>query len=389
MHLNQLSTPWPTTLGVPFSSWRSHDSGGTRWSEINNGGAGVYNWTLLDDWLALAAEYGQDVLFTLYSTPNWAASNPALVCDASATFGNGTCTPPDDLNPDGTGTDQHVKDFITALMNHVGPGKIKYIEIWNEPNNPPEWTGTLAQIVRMTQDVRTVAQSIDPNVLICSPAETGDGTNLNQMNWLGAFLAAGGGAYVDVITLHGHVPDDTPEFIATRIDNTRTVMAIYGQSAKPIFDTEGSWPALEAPPVDEVAFTGRHFLLQIAEQIQKFYLYSFDLKIDGYLYDRTEQMLTPNATAYEQIYTWTVGALPSSPCSASGTVWSCDFKRANNYEALAVWDSSGNCFDCTTATYAVPAQFKQYRDLAGNLTPISASTVPIGPRPILLETGTF
>jgi hypothetical protein len=218
----------------------------------------------------------------------------------------------------------------------VGTEKIKYIEIWNEPNNPTEWTGTQAQIVRMTQDVRTVAQSIDPNVLICSPLETGDGANTVQMNWLGAFLAAGGGAYVDVIALHGRVPDDTPELVATRIDNTRTVMATYGQSAKPIFDTEGSWPGDGTPPVDEVAFTGRHLPLQIAEQIQKFYLYSFDLTSNGYLYDRTEQRLTPNATAYQQIYAWTVGALPSGPWSASGTVWSCEFTRANNYEALAV-----------------------------------------------------
>jgi len=293
------------------------------------------------------------------------------------------------LNPDGTGTDQHVKDFVTALMQHVGSEKIKYIEIWNEPNNGLEWSGTIAQLVRMVKDVRSVAQSIDPNVLICSPPETGDGQSGIEMNWLAEFLAAGGGDFVDIITFHGYVPSTNPENIVARIENTRAVMARYGQSGKPIFDTEGSWLARKGSPVDEVAFTARHYLLQIAENIQKFYLYSFDLTSEGHLYDRTTKMLTPNAVAYKQFYAWTVGALPSAPCSTSGTIWSCDLKRANNYEALAVWDDSSTCFACTTSTYDVPVKFKQYRDLAGNLNPISGSKVPIGPRPILLETGTF
>lgn len=387
MHINSQSTPWPITLSVPFGDYRTHDSAGTRWSEINTG-SGMYDWTKLDQWLALAEQYGQDILFNFFSTPTWAASDPTLVCDDSALFGDGTCTPPDDLNADGTGTDQHLKDFITALMNHVGVGKIKYIEIWNEPNDQNKWNGTQAQIVRMTQDVRAVAQSIDPNVLICAPPETGDGTAGEQMNWLGAFLAAGGGAYVDVITLHGHVPGDSPEDIAPRIDSTRAEMALYGQSGKPIFDTEGSWAADLTSPVDEVAFTGRHYLLQIAKAIQRTYWYAFDLA-DGYFYDRTTGQLTANATAYEQIYAWTTGASPSGACSAIGTVWTCAFARSNNYQALAVWDVSSNCYACTTMMYTVPAQFTQYRDLTGNLTPVSGSQVPIGPRPILLETGTF
>jgi len=388
MHINGGNTPWPTDLSVPFGAWRSHDSGGTRWSEINTA-PGAYDWSSLDEWMTLAQQNGQDVLYNFYSTPTWAASDPTQSCVASALFGKGTCTPPDDLNPDGTGTDQHVMDFTTALMNHVGPGKIKFIEIWNEPNNSGEWTGTQAQIVRMTQDIRAVAESIDPNVLICAPPETGDGTANEQMNWLAAFLAAGGGALVDVITLHGHVPGDSPESIAPRIENTRSVMALYGQSGKPIFDTEGSWSAGLPSPVDEVAFTGRHYLLQIAEGIQRFYLYAFDIGDDGNLYDLNTQTLTPNATAYDQIYTWTTGAIASGPCSANGTVWTCGFSRSNNYQAIAVWDTSANCFNCTTMMYNAPAQFKQYRDLSGNLTTISGSQVPIGPRPILLETGSF
>ena len=73
--------------------------------------------------------------------------------------------------------------------------------------------------------------------------------------------------------------------------------------------------------------------------------------------------VTPNATAYQQLYAWTVGAVASGPCSATGTVWSCGLTRSNNYQALAVWDVSRACLNCNTGTYDVPVQFKRYRDL--------------------------
>jgi hypothetical protein len=170
-------------------------------------------------------------------------------------------------------------------MQHVGPGTIQYIEIWNEPNVAGEWTGTTAQLVRIAQDVRTTAQAFDPNIQICSPAETGDGSDGLQMNWLSGFLQAGGGQYVDVITLHEHLPGSTPEQIATRIDSARTAMGQFGQSGKPIFDTESSW-SVSTPPVDEIAFLGRHYLVQISKQIQAVYLYGFDYAAAGNLYSK-------------------------------------------------------------------------------------------------------
>ena len=59
-------------------------------------------------------------------------------------------------------------------MEHVGAGKFKYIEIWNEFNISTEWSGSIAQLVRITKDVSTIAKSYDPNVKIIGPAETGD-----------------------------------------------------------------------------------------------------------------------------------------------------------------------------------------------------------------------
>ncbi len=182
-----------------------------KWSDLNIA-QGVYDWSNFDTWMSTSQANGQDVLFTVYNTPAWASSNPTALCAATV----GGCYPPLDLNADGTGTNQHFKDFVTALIKHAGAGKIKYLEIWNEPNITTEWTGTYAQLVRMAKDASTVAKGIDPNILISGPPETGDGKNSLYMNWLGNFLAAGGGQYVDTIDFHGYAYQ-TAEDLAVRI----------------------------------------------------------------------------------------------------------------------------------------------------------------------------
>jgi hypothetical protein len=278
-------------------------------------------------------------------------------------------------------------------MNHVGRGKIKYLEVWNEPNITTEWAGTTAQLVRMTQDAASVAKGIDPKVLIVGPAETGEGGGLFvKMNWLDGFLAAGGGQYIDVVAFHGY-PYGHPEDVIPRIGNTQTVMLNHGQQGKPIFDTEGSWGVFSnlTDPDLQAAFTGRYYLVQISKGINRLYWFAWDTTNTGDFYVLgTSNTLNKSGVAYQQIHQWMVGATPSGPCASSGTVWTCTFTRPNGYQATAVWDTSQTCSSgvCTTSTYAVPTGFIQYRDLSGNLTTITASQAPIGLKPILLESST-
>jgi len=116
---------------------------------------------------------------------------------------------------------------------------------------------------------------------------------------------------------------------------------------------------------------------------------------------------TEAATAYGEVYNWITGATPTGPCSqVSGTtVYTCGFTRGS-YQALAVWNCSANgsgspsgtsCYPanaplCYTAgaptcsTFTIPSQYKLYRDLSGNEIDIPGATIPIGAKPILLET---
>jgi hypothetical protein len=86
-----------------------------------------------------------------------------------------------------------------------------------------------------------------------------------------------------------------------------------------------------------------------------------------------------------------VGNTLSTPCSANGSVWTCEFTGSGNgYQALAVWDASQSCSGgtCTTSSFTPPAgtSYVNFRDLDGNVTSISpGSAVQIGAKPTLLQ----
>lgn len=404
MHINELSIPWPT---VPFASYRSLNSGNILWADINTA-EGKYDWSHLDPWIAKAQAGGQDILYTMFGTPSWASSrgvnssNPDTGCSFVSVNGPGVCDAPDDLNPDGTGTDQHWKAFVTALINHVGPGTIKYWEIWNEWNISNEWNGTQAQMLRLAQDAQAILKAADPNSLITSPSVVN--ADLAAKNWLLGYFQAGGGQYADIIAVHGYVSSPTtvcpsacpvPENVAAVLDNTRAVMATAGQEGKPLFDTEGSWGVTSdmSDPDRQVEFTARFYLIQLAGTtaspgFDKFYWFGWDYTNTGGFYDPNSGKITPPGVAYQQIYNWSVGAV-TSRCAPSGTQWACGFSRAGGYQAEAIWDTSQSCANgnCTTRNVSVDPQYVQYRDLAGAVTPIVNNVVPMGSKPILLENG--
>jgi hypothetical protein len=270
----------------------------------------------------------------------------------------------------------------------VGPGKIKYLEIWNEPNITTEFTGTIPQLVRMAKDVRSVANSIDPNILISSPPETGDGSSSNDwvnMLYLDQFLAAGGGGYVDIIGLHGYVMN--PEDLITRVNNTMAVMQKYGQTGKPVFVTEGSWATADGnmPSDMQPGFSFRHYLSMLSTPVQRFYLFSFDAVNLGNLWSDANTALTTNGTVYQRYYDWLVGATMTQTCqaqSSGSSIWSCTFTKPANIQAEVIWDTAATWGHTTNVT--VPNQYPEYLDLYGNKFQIKNHRAPIGYDPIVL-----
>jgi len=400
---------------VPVFSWRSLGSS-VKWADLNPG-PDSYDWTNFDKWTSAAENGGQDVMYTMYATPAWASSRgsncsgvgegclgaPNTSCAFANTNGPGICDPPSDLNCDGSGSDQIFQTFVAALLNHVGPGKIKYWEMWNEPNISSEWNGAsdcpgvvnaqYLMLARMAKDMRAIVSAADPNAKFTSPPATGPGPG-GAADWIqGYFSSSDGASSADIVGFHGYVQSGAcpqncpqPEDVLIIIQNL-TALNLQG---KPLFDTEGSWGDVNQASAitdadQQAAFTGRYYLLQMGSGVAKLYWYGWDFLTTGF-YDPSTQSLNEAGVAYQQIVSWTDGK-QVAPCTNHSTVWSCTISSGGT-QSQATWDSAQTCNNrvCTTSNQAVPSQYTGYLDLAGNKHSIQNGAAPVGAKPILLVT---
>jgi hypothetical protein len=402
MHTGVLGLePWPTASFASIRLWNT----GTAWSEINTS-EGTYDWTEFDKWLAIAQAHGvSSLLYTFGWTPTWASSNPSDATCHNTANGLGQCWPPNDLNSDGSGSDQHWKDFVTALVTHNAnstTAHVRYWEIWNEFDQLITWKGTNAQLVRLAQDARAIILNADPKAIVLTPSSSSGLTGVAQQ--MKAYLATPGASdAADAIAIHPYVqqPDVLPaaEDVVTLITNVKQILT-GPDATKPIWSTEGSWGVTSSTgftdPDQQAAFTARYLLLQLSSGIRSFYWYEWNNVIDGTLWNpmgtagcsSPAGCVTQSGVAYQQVFEWTVGNSLTSPCAAQGTIWTCQFSGSNGYLAEAVWDTSQSCNAgvCTSTAFSVPTQFTQFRDLSGTSVSLNgATTITIGAKPNLLQ----
>ena len=367
--------PWPT---MPITGMRLWDTK-TGWGQLNTA-KGVYDWTTLDDWIATAQSHNQTLVYTFGYTPAWASSKPT---DSSCDNDLGSCDPPADLKSDGTGTDQHFIDFVTAIAQHAP--SILYWEMWNTPHDIKQWTGTDAQLVRMTKDAHTYIKKYIPGAKIISIANgqlrySYPAANCTMPDKMGSYLAAGGSKYIDIVGFHTYYTT-TPENIVPVVQCYQSTMSKYKISSLPLWSTEGSWGVDADLPgaTDQAGFVARLYLLLWSNGVVRHYWYDWDDDITGTL--ETNGVLNPAGIAYTQVESWMSGRTMSTLCSEnSSSIWTCGLTGSNGYAAQAVWSTAGN------QGYTAPSQYVNYLDLSGNQHTISSgASVTVGVEPILLQ----
>jgi hypothetical protein len=410
MHINRRSGPYPMPT-ISFGAFRTIDSYGTLWNGIETS-PGEYNFAALDARLADVEAAGVDVLYTIYSTPKFHSTNPN---DATCGEGTGACEPPNDINPDGSGSDASLIAFLTALVNHVG-NRIAYYEVWNEANIGIEYNGTWPQLVRMAQDARSTILAVNPQAKMLSPSFA-EFTYASAAAKEAAYLntsvnGSTGGQQADIINFHGYVvtpalPVPIPEYEVTNLANLRAALAQTGDTvdlAKPLWDSEwGSGVGLNNSDMD-AAFIARHLLIDAGLNIARSYYYDWDSNDQRALWSNT---LTdclgggiPNAggylcdtgIAFQQAESWLLGNTAMQACAgpvppATG-LWTCSVLTANGVQTLAVWDTSQTCSsgNCTTSSYSYDPRYTHYFTIASDLSvPLRGGTVRIGAKPILLS----
>lgn len=230
------------------------------WEDIEKPGKGQYwetkynysTWIKYDRIVNLAHEYGLEIVARLDHPPAWTRA------DGRA---RGDFAPPDNFDDYG--------DFVATVVERYR-GKIRFYQVWNEPNIYPEWGEqdvNAADYVRLLKVGYTRAKAVDPSVGIISAglAQTVEegGRNLDDRLFLQQMYDAGVRGYFDILAVQdyglfsgpGDRRLDEERINFSRPIQLREIMVKNGDPNTPIWAMEIGWNAL--PPDFQDAPFGR------------------------------------------------------------------------------------------------------------------------------------
>ncbi|HRJ27303.1 MAG TPA: hypothetical protein PLO61_07330 [Fimbriimonadaceae bacterium] len=359
MHLHHAghTRPWPD---LSFGAYRSHDSFGTRWAQVQPE-RGRWDFTRLDQMILMSRARGIDVLVTLGHTPAWAAARPQDRSAYGPYMAGGPSEP------------AQIDDWrlYVRTLGQRYKGLVQTYEVWNEPDAPGFWTGSIEKLIEMTQIARYELKKIDPSITLVSPSPSGIGEA-----WFQKFLAAGGGRFVDVIGYHLYLPElAQPEEARATIERIRALLRQHNLQHLPLWNTEstvGRSPRTVYEGEKGAGILARALVLYWLNGVERFYWYSWDNRTHTGVPLVGEDMVTPNqaAQAYSRVYGWLVGATVIGARTEPGGTWVVGLKMASGQRAWLVWNPSGRL------AFSIPRkwQARQVAPLLGDLRNLANPT---------------
>jgi hypothetical protein len=196
-----------------------------------------YAWEKTDRLVALFQEYGFEVIARLDRPPDWA--------QGSISGGQGPVADP-----------KAYGDFVQAFVSRY-KGRIRYIQIWNEPNLWYEWGNrkpSPKEYVDLLRMAYQRAREADPNVYVLSAplaltTERSDRA-MPETEFLEQMYQNGARDYFDILSANafgfGWPPDDPPspdKLNFMRVTAQRDVMVRNGDANKAVWFNEFGWNA--------------------------------------------------------------------------------------------------------------------------------------------------
>jgi hypothetical protein len=372
---NYRQTPWPD---ISIGTLRLWDADGCTWRNIERS-RGVYVWDRLDYYLAQAKAHGAKIIFTLGSGPDWATTQQGQYAGLYVGY-----------NPHPPVLDADWTDWCTSvatrILNAGFPGAP--YEIWNEVNDNSYgaeavgtgYTGTTERLVQLAALARTAIHAVDPSAVIL----TANFTGLDGILGAGAsdphvtldkYIAAGGLAYADAVSIHGYnaaAPWTRPEGAINHAAIIAGLLKSAG-STLPVWNTEWGWgewrdstgafrsgaqgtPAPDPMPDSlSASYLTRMLLLSWLVGWRKHCQYAFDAFDYNSLLmaERTAPgTLKPAALAYRFVQSLLVGGYLSNLTKAvtSGSeYYRALFTTGDGRTGVVLW-----CDDYTTLNVTVP-----------------------------------
>lgn len=304
-HVASIAAGKPATLPT-LGAVRLWDSGVT-WKQVEIAD-NKYDWSRLDAAVANARALGaREILYTLGSTPRWAASDP-----------NST------LGLYGAGSNSHPRsnalytDFLKAVASRY-KGRITAYQVWNEANLRDFYRGTPAQMAQLTKAASIALDSVDPGAKLVAAS-----TTVRAAGPVGKFGKAYGPAmkkvgwkYVDVVSAHFYPPATSgPGTRVAYIKKMKSYYKKYGAGKKPMWDGEMSFGDTRRYMKTKRLYTGETAAAYVARSyidamrygVSRVFWYGWDIHVLGTdMTSRTDGSLTSGGQAYLTTRAWMSG----------------------------------------------------------------------------------
>ena len=204
---------------------------------------GNVSWAKFDRIVDLAEEHDIEIIARLEKPPAWAREGQENL----DRFPDG---PPNEI-------DDWV-DYIEAVVERY-QGRIRYYQLWNEPNLEGEWGGQPIDpggYLALLKSGYLAIKAIDPDAVVLlaglAPTDQRGPTNVSELIYLQDLYDLGAAEYFDIVSAmvygYGFSPyDRRVEFARnnfSRVIQVREIMERNGDDDTPIWAVEYGWVAL-------------------------------------------------------------------------------------------------------------------------------------------------
>lgn len=189
------------------------------WKEVQPR-RGNFRWEKYDKVVEEFASHNIKILALLTASPSWASSSYTPV----------GASPPDEIG-----------DFANFVRETVRryKGRVKFWEIWNEPNVPRFWGGrksTPEEFVALLREGYRACKNEDPGAMVIM----GGIAVGKDLSYLEGVFQAGGLKYCDAVGVHIYPPN--PGRLKERMEEIRSLMRKFGAKQR-VWITEVGWPS--------------------------------------------------------------------------------------------------------------------------------------------------
>jgi hypothetical protein len=302
--------------GVPTGYLRLWDAG-VSWRQMQSEEDKPIDWTKLDATMAMASRIGAKVMYVLGDTPGWANG------------GKSGAVPPTNLDD--------AANFISQVCSrYIKTTPITSFEAWNEGNLTTFWTGSMADLAKLTQKVKQKVNSCGGGKVFASSTGTRS-TNAFATNYPEYLRELGKLTWpIDGYTVHSYpAADGGPTQRIEEIAQFKTLLALNTAPVLPILDTElnyglaGLGQARRAiDPGTGAAYLSQSFIQSVQYGVDSLFWFLWT-QAD---YDKLGIQLnagTPQTIqAWKQTRAWLVGS-SMTRCASGPVVQTCQMTGPN------------------------------------------------------------